>query len=206
MPRNRGSAPGRVRCSHPTIWPRLLAQQMSHSGSSRTTCWLFLVTICRSRRSFDAEWAKSRRSRSFRSRSSRDSLVGQIKELHAPTLSRRPGPSSRLSVAFGVTVRALFVVMLQVFVQGRRARFFQQILEHHVLAAALRETRAILLSQGGNLGIPVLTVNSPALVAMTMVETCFRLCHAGAPPVIVPSRRESPCLPTAGESRISSST
>jgi hypothetical protein len=69
------------------------------------------------------------------------------------------------------TVRALFVVMLQVFVQGRHARFFQQVLEHHVLAAALCEVRAIFLSQGGNLGVPVLTFNSPALVAMTMVET-----------------------------------
>jgi len=82
-----------------------------------------------------------------------------------------PVRPSRLSGAFGATVRALFVVMLQVFVQGRRARFFQQVLEHHVLAAALCEARAIFLSQGGNLGVPVLTFNSPALVAMTMVET-----------------------------------
>jgi hypothetical protein len=68
---------------------------------------------------------------------------------------------------------ALSVMMLQIVVQRRRTGFLQERLEHHVFAAALRETWSIFFSQGGHFGIPVLAFNFSAFVAMAAIKTRF---------------------------------
>jgi hypothetical protein len=60
----------------------------------------------------------------------------------------------------------LSVVLSQVVVQRGRAGFFQQRLEHHVLATTFGETRAVFFPQRAYPGVAVLLVDFAAFVTV----------------------------------------
>jgi len=70
------------------------------------------------------------------------------------------------------------VVLSQIVVQRGRARFFEQRLEHHVLATAFGKTGAVFFSQRAYLGVAVLLVNFAAFVPVAAVKAAMPLCHS----------------------------
>ena len=75
----------------------------------------------------------------------------------------------------------LSVVLSQVLVQRGRAGFFQQRLEHHVLATTFGETGAVFFPQRAYPGVTVLFVDFTAFVTVAAVKTAVRLCHGAFP-------------------------
>jgi hypothetical protein len=72
----------------------------------------------------------------------------------------------------------LSVVMTQVFVQRSGARFFEQRLEHHVLATAFGETGTVLFAQRTYSGVAVLLVDFAAFVTVAAIKAAMPLCHS----------------------------
>ena len=70
------------------------------------------------------------------------------------------------------------MVLPQIVVQRGRTRFCQKGLEHHVLATAFGEARAVFFPQRAYLGITVLLVDFAAFVSMAAVKAAMPLCDS----------------------------
>jgi hypothetical protein len=67
----------------------------------------------------------------------------------------------------------LFVMLAQIGVKRLRAGLRKQRLEHHVAATALREMRAVGLSQCLDAGVAVFLVDAAGRITMSAVQTFF---------------------------------
>jgi hypothetical protein len=62
-------------------------------------------------------------------------------------------------------------------VQRGRAGFFQERLEHHVLAATFGETGAVFFPQRADPSVTVLLVDFAAFVTVAAIKIAMPLCH-----------------------------
>jgi hypothetical protein len=58
----------------------------------------------------------------------------------------------------------------QIIAQRRRASFRKERLQHHILAAPFREVWTVFFAQGCDRSTSLLTFDSAAFVAMTLIE------------------------------------